>query len=321
MSVKILYLYAGNSVTSRFLSLPVPDGTPVQALPAYPFHRRYYPYFLQSGDIYLPAIPGYTSYLALLLVRSAETYAICYRLDLPRLMPTGWNGVFLLDNLSDGILNLICLSGASVTVLLKHWMQENQRMNDMEQRQVKTEVDQLKDQVSPPLLFHLLAYTSQLVKQDPEATSQVLFRLSELLHYQLYDANREKVVLTSEIRFLDNCLTLEQQASGKPAYTITSAGTTGRVFVSPLLLLSFVQAMVSPMKEFPGETSLYIYIDATPGNLLFTCAGNVPVAVPDQLWTRIRRRLELLYPGKYTLTVTPEAGQAGNTITLALQTQ
>ena len=49
-----------------------------------------------------------------------------------------------------------------MTVLLKEWMIDHQRVSQMEKVHVLSEVEQLKEQVSPELLFKTLHHSGEL---------------------------------------------------------------------------------------------------------------------------------------------------------------
>ena len=62
----------------------------------------------------------------------------------------------LMDYISSFMLSTLCMIGGTMTVLLKEWMIENRRVSQMEKAHVLSEVEQLKEQVSPELLFKTL---------------------------------------------------------------------------------------------------------------------------------------------------------------------
>ena len=55
-----------------------------------------------------------------------------------------------------------------MTVLLKEWMIDHQRVSQMEKVHVLSEVEQLKEQVSPELLFKTLHHSGELTLSEPE---------------------------------------------------------------------------------------------------------------------------------------------------------
>ena len=124
-----------------------------------------------------------------------------------------------------------------MTVLLKEWMINNRRVSQMEKAHVVSEVERLKEQISPELLFKTLHQSGELTLSEPETASKMLMKLSQLLRYQLYDCNRAKVLLSSEITFLTNYLTLEQTSRPQFYYEFTSEGEVNRMLVPPLLFI------------------------------------------------------------------------------------
>ncbi|WP_301034197.1 histidine kinase [Parabacteroides goldsteinii] len=173
------------------------------------------------------------SVLLLLLLRYVQEYWIFTSSGIPPVRGSYFNMVSILDSLSDYMLNMICITGISMTVLLKHWMTENQRVNQLERKQIQSEVDNLKEQVNPSLLFNTLNRTGVLSKSEPQKAADMVLRLSQLLRYQLYDGARDKVLLNSEINFLTHYLALEKFYSDTFDYQIVSDKALTGVLIPP----------------------------------------------------------------------------------------
>ena len=195
-----------------------------------------------------------------------------------------------------------------MTLLLKEWMIENQRVSQMEKAHVLSEVEQLKEQVSPELLFKTLHHSGELTLTEPEKASKMLMKLSQLLRYQLYDCSRQKVLLSSEIAFLTNYLTLEQSSLPQFRYQFTSEGEVNRMLVPPLLFIPFVQHIMELTHEqqILLPVSLDIHLKAEKATIVFTCmCPQLNLSVNRGL-ERIRQRLDLLYGDRYGLSFTME---------------
>ena len=214
----------------------------------------------------------------------------------------------LMDYISSFMLSTLCMIGGTMTLLLKEWMIENQRVSQMEKAHVLSEVEQLKEQVSPELLFKTLHHSGELTLTEPEKASKMLMKLSQLLRYQLYDCSRQKVLLSSEIVFLTNYLTLEQSSLPQFRYQFTSEGEVNRVLVPPLLFIPFVQHIMELTHEqqISIPVSLDIHLKAEKGTIVFTCmCPQLNLSVNRGL-ERIRHRLDLLYGDRYGLSFTME---------------
>lgn len=215
----------------------------------------------------------------------------------------------LMDYISSLMLTTLCMIGGTMTVLLKEWMIENQRVSQMEKAHVISEVEQLKEQVSPELLFKTLHHSGELTLSEPDRASKMLMKLSQLLRYQLYDCARVKVLLSSEITFLTNYLILEQNSRPQFSYTFTSEGEVNRMLVPPLLFIPFVQYMVRLIDEqqIQVPVSLDIQVKAEKGDILFVCRCPEMNLSADSGLERIRQRLGLLYADHYKLQLTVES--------------
>lgn len=260
-------------------------------LPRYLFRGRYVKYilillsvvfvlvFLQTtleASLYLGISPGY--YLSNLTIGNVA------------------------DSFSFFLTNLVCLFGISVTALLRQWITEREELARLEKRKKQTEIRELKEQVNPGFLFGILGRTSVLVRTDPREVSRMLFQLSQLLRYQLYDCNREKVLLHTEINFVSAYLELERSCSGRFEYAVSVTGNTRAVLIPPLLFMPFVHYSVN--KANAGTQSFIDLSFAYENNeLAFECRlrnGTVSAEAPSlQL---VRQRIGLLYPDTHTLS-------------------
>ena len=196
-----------------------------------------------------------------------------------------------------------------MTVLLKEWMIDHQRVSQMEKVHVLSEVEQLKEQVSPELFFKTLHHSGELTLSEPEKASKMLMKLSQLLRYQLYDCSRTKVLLSSEINFLNNYLTLEQNSQAQFNYELLADGEVNRTLVPPLLFIPFVQYIVKSINEQRTSipVSLKIHLKVEENTIIFTCLCQQVNLLENKGLERIRQRLNLLYGNRYRLFLTTES--------------
>lgn len=214
----------------------------------------------------------------------------------------------VMDYISSFMLSTLCMIGGTMTVLLKEWMIDHQRVSQMEKAHVLSEVELLKEQVSPELLFKTLHHSGQLTLQEPEKASKMLMKLSQLLRYQLYDCSRTKVLLSSEITFLTNYLMLEQDSRPQFSYVFMSEGEVNRMLVPPLLFIPFVQHIVKLIndRQTLAPIILNIRLKAENGTIQFTCICQEVNLSTEKGLERIIQRLNLLYGNRYGLLLTED---------------
>lgn len=272
-----------------------------ELFPRYLLKRRYMAYL---------SLLSAAMIVALLIQMAVEYLAYSYW---PELYARGpyFSVPMVMDYISSFMLSTLCMIGGTMTVLLKEWMIEHQRVSQMEKAHVLSEVEQLKEQVSPELLFKTLHRSGQLTLHDPEKASKMLMKLSQLLRYQLYDCSRAKVLLGSEISFLTNYLTLEQDSQSQFSYVFTSEGEVNRILVPPLLFIPFVQHIVKLINEqqILIPVILNIRLKVASGTILFTCLCTQVNLSTDKGLERIIQRLNLLYGNRYGLVLTEDSIQ------------
>jgi sensor histidine kinase YesM len=241
-------------------------------------------------------------------------------------------GVFLLDHyflkpVNPGNMMHLELSvmhfiqvGAVCTVLLgavvglkvfKKWINDVERMNELRQTNLKTELEQLKSQVNPHFLFNTLNNLLVLVKTDTEKASQVLLGLSDLLRYQLYDSSREKIMLSKDIAFMHNLLALEKIRRNDFTYTIHTEGSMDGQSLPPFLFIPFVENAIKHGASTVGHSYLTLHFRLGDKQLHFSSENSKPPVKHNTIGGlglgNIKRRLELLYPGNHTLEINEDA--------------
>ena len=116
------------------------------------------------------------------------------------------------------------VAGMSAILLLRHWILYNQRVDEIQSATLHSELKFLKNQINPHFLFNMLNNANVLIRKNPAEASKVLFKLEDLLRYQMNDNFREHVPLRSDIHFLNDYLNLEKVRRDHFDYNITEEG-------------------------------------------------------------------------------------------------
>lgn len=272
--------------------------------------KRYEVYILCSS----------VSIFVLILVRYVQEYWIFTSSGIPPVRNSYFNLVSILDSLSDYMLNMLCITGISMTVLLKQWIIENQQIKELERKQIQSEVDNLKEQVNPSLLFNTLNRTSILSKSEPQKAADMVLRLSQLLRYQLYDGAREKVLFQSEINFLTHYLALEKFYSDTFDYQIVSEKALAGFRMPPLLLVPIIQYVLKRIGKQEGRPAILLQTGLKERLLCVSCRFDSRTEPAVKELDSLRARLDLLYPDNYSLYVLQEKDAEISTISLKINT-
>ncbi len=219
-------------------------------------------------------------------------------------------------------LTVLLLAASSSIKLFQKGMMDKQLIYELEQSKTYVELEQLKNQINPHFLFNMLNNANVLTKKDPDKASQVLVKLSDLLRYQLYDSAREKVLLTSDIHFLEDFLNLEKVRRDSFDFLISKEGDLSGVQIPPLLFIPFVENAVKHNNDATKSSYVNLYFDVRNNELFFKCINSKPVLKSGNSTgglglTNVRRRLELLFPATHSLSI--EDGSETYCVTLTIK--
>ncbi|HEY9535377.1 MAG TPA: histidine kinase [Mucilaginibacter sp.] len=176
------------------------------------------------------------------------------------------------------------------------------------------EVDFLRAQVNPHFLFNILNNLYALTLKKSELAPDVVLKLSSMMEYMLYDSNDEKVLLAKELEYLHNYVELERLRFGAGAVITFNAGKVdpGQK-IAPLLLLPLVEnAFKHGLSKQTADSVLHISISAHDDTLIAEVENTKPALVSSQYkggigLNNLRKRLELLYPGRHDLQLQDQA--------------
>lgn len=212
------------------------------------------------------------------------------------------------------LTDILVLVGLTMTLfLLREWYQKERYARTMEQKRLESELHLLKSQINPHFLFNSLNSIYVMLGKDYHAGRNMLLQFSDILSYQLYETNKERVDLKHEVDNLQKYIDIEKirhadLATAKYAFPQDLNGYR----IAPMLLLPIVE---NAFKH--GQSSDGYWIDiqmgfSNPGNMVFQVHNSFPkhrqVYLQGIGLANLKRRLSLLYPDRYHLDITEHDG-------------
>lgn len=190
--------------------------------------------------------------------------------------------------------------------LAKLWILEKQGKTKLEKENAESELGLLKSQINPHFIFNTLNNIDALIQSDPEKASQSIIRLSEVMRYVSYEATSDYVPIEKEINYLNSFVQLQTLRYGENCIDIQmKIDHTGRM-IAPMLFIPLVENAIKhgDKKGSMPFVSVKIYIgskiDFHVENRLSLVEQNKDAFGGIGL-KNLKRRLELIYPGRYGL--------------------
>jgi hypothetical protein len=190
-----------------------------------------------------------------------------------------------------------------------------QYIDAMEKQRIRNELDFLKAQFNPHFLFNSInSIYGHIDRRNGKARSMLL-SFSELLRYQLYECNVDKIVIEKEIQYIRNYVALQQERKEENLRVdLDIADDVQGFMVAPLLLITFVEnafkyvscydhqlnEVAISLRRKGAELLFRVYNTADIGTVARGIADRGPGGIGI---ANARRRLNLQYPDAHELTI------------------
>jgi len=198
----------------------------------------------------------------------------------------------------------------------------------LEHSNLMLELNFLKSQINPHFLFNTLNSIYVQVEDSNERVAEQVLQLSDLMRYGLYESNTSRVELTRELDYINSYLQLEKSRYGAQADVQFVRHDGAAVHqIAPLLLISFVEnAFKHGVAKVKDGSFVYVQAVVHEQTLDFSIINSVSGAAPQGPRTvggvglaNVRKRLELLYPGRHQLDIDASAEQYAVRLLLTLE--
>ena len=267
------------------------------------------PRYLVKGKLASFAIWASLAVLVLILVNKLlENYY-----ELPRLFDEalGIKKKHEVINVYALVTTLLVMGISTSTALIQHFQKEKQSRQAFEQQQTSTELSLLKSQIHPHFYFNTLNNIYALTFVDNTSARESLLKLSRMMRYLLYE-NHELVSLTREISFIKDYIELmRMRLLENTRVEVVEPAEVIDYPIYPMLLVTFIENAFKHGVSSTAEGVIRIRYYQEKSHFFFEVENTIfrmirePGAQSNGIGlANTRRRLDLLYPDKYSLTVT-----------------
>ena len=230
-------------------------------------------------------------------------------------------------------LNFIVFLAISIKQVKRVFYMQQEK-NELEKTALTTELKLkeaelklLKAQVHPHFLFNTLNNLYGLTLEKSDEAPGLVLRLSEILDYILYRCDEQRVLLSEEISNLKNYIEIEKIRYSEKLKLQQKFPEDCKSFkIAPLIILPFVEnAFKHGVSNFPGIALVKINVSLTEKNLIVIIENSRnPIKIKSDNHSagiglkNVRKRLDLMYPEKYILTLEEKPETYSVNLTLQL---
>ncbi len=204
---------------------------------------------------------------------------------------------------------LLCTVGLGAAIRMSgEWSKAETALQEAERNRTEAELNNLRNQLNPHFLLNTLNNIYALIAFDADKAQQAVQDLSKLLRHVLYENQQTYVPLSREVDFINNYIELMRIRLAKEVkvYIHINVPPNSTIQIAPLIFISLIENAfkhgISPTE--PSFISISIAQIEQKEVRCEILNSNHPKNNSDKSGSgigleQVRKRLELLYPGRY----------------------
>ncbi len=218
-------------------------------------------------------------------------------------------GMELLMGYFQNYMNFLLVMGVAIGLrYLKRGTIDHLLLQEAREKLLESELENLKSQLHPHFLFNTLNNMYALNLKDAERGSEMILALSDLLRYQLETQRKQKVSIQQEIEFIENYLSLERLRLTKDNEIEFKVNVRNPALkIAPSLFMPFIENAVKYGVMAGSVSQITMELEQKENVISFRAENPIfkdkKVVSTGKGLDNIKRRLELLYPGKHRLEI------------------
>ncbi|AXY73088.1 sensor histidine kinase [Paraflavitalea soli] len=227
----------------------------------------------------------------------------------------------LMADFFSSITGLITIIYIPLTIkFIRYAWRSHLQQTQLEKENVQLELNFLKAQINPHLLFNSLNnLQSYIVHDEKERSVELLNRLAGLLRFSLYDCHGEFVTLQQEVTLLQNYIAVESVRYDEHSNITTDICAPSLSYPLPALLLPLVENAFKFSAGLP-EASIHVQLITQNDVLRFVTSNSYAYSgMPHRGGIglqNVRKRLQHYFPDRHLLQIEDTKDQFTLTLTI-----
>lgn len=284
------------------------------------------------NSIYFVIVVGIAAFIALLSGYADNLLNLHQLMDaafhkMPRHRPGGRDHAWDIGTIVGITVTtaLVLGIGTSITTIQK-WQNDKQVHQEMEQDKISSELSFLKAQINPHFFFNTLNNIYALTLINADTSRKAIHQLSRMMRYVLYDTQNATTLLSQEIAFIKDYISLMQlRLTDVVKIEFSTPAALKDMAIAPMIFLPFVENAFKHGVSATQPSYINITVEQT-GNTTELKVHNTVIKEQNNNLeagsgiglNNTRRRLDLLYPGKHNLVINESAADNSYSVHLTI---
>jgi len=195
--------------------------------------------------------------------------------------------------------------------LLNDRYKQQQHIAHLHEETLKSELNLLKSQINPHFFFNTLNNLYGLAVEKSEHTQEVIYKLSQMMRFTIYEGRKNTVSINDEIEYLENFIELNViRYKNKLDINFEKIIEDKQQRIPPLLFINLLEnAFKHGVDSQLEDQYIYFSLTTSKSKIVFSIENNFDKNVLEKnkikrlsggLGTEnLARRLALLFPDKH----------------------
>jgi two-component system, LytTR family, sensor kinase len=190
------------------------------------------------------------------------------------------------------------------------WFGDIKLKEELNRKNYEIELELIKSQINPHFLFNTINNIDVLIESDAVKASAYLKKLSDIMRFMLYETKPDRIILSKELIYIQKYVELQKIRSSNPEYVNYAVeGNESNKLIAPMIFIPFIENAFKHSEIRKKENAVNIKFLIEEKRIQFYCenkfsadtTGNAEhTGLGNDL---IKKRLQLLYPGKHQLEI------------------
>lgn len=185
------------------------------------------------------------------------------------------------------------------------------QVKNVQNEKISTELAFLRGQINPHFLISVMNTLKENIKNEDQSVRESVSTFTDLLHYQLFECTHDEILIEREINYIRSYIMVQSNRleEGSDIRVQTTGDLTG-FYIAPLLILPLIENAFKHISHYneSNKNLIHINIEYNSNHKLIISVSNSyeTTSASKQLMraggiglVNLKRRLELLYNGRY----------------------